>query len=93
MHIYNLDCQSYHTNFTSCQINRFPYYYTGCNRYHEVGLKCDRKFKRIIHKSLLFYTIFSSLCSWKCTAISRTLKALLHSEGLCQWNLEQSVWA
>uniref|UniRef100_A0A1X7ULL6 Deleted in malignant brain tumors 1 protein n=1 Tax=Amphimedon queenslandica TaxID=400682 RepID=A0A1X7ULL6_AMPQE len=41
MHIYNLDCQSYHTNFTSCRINRFPYYYTGCNRYHEVGVKCD----------------------------------------------------
>ena len=46
IHIYNLDCQSYHANFTSCRINRFPYYYTGCNKYHEVGVKCDRKFKK-----------------------------------------------
>lgn len=47
MHIYNLACESYHSSISSCRINRIPYYYTGCNRYHEVGVKCDRKWKAL----------------------------------------------
>lgn len=55
MHIYNLACESYHSSVSSCRINRIPYYYTGCNRYHEVGVKCDRKWKRCFnHFQLLF---------------------------------------
>lgn len=41
--IYNIACLSQHSSFDDCQINRVPYYYTGCNSYHEVSVKCERE--------------------------------------------------
>jgi deleted-in-malignant-brain-tumors protein 1 len=43
INIYNFVCADGQTDIAHCQVSRVPYYYTNCNPYHEVGIKCQPK--------------------------------------------------